>query len=946
MRKHRVAVTTALLVCAGTVSVPATAQADSTNTFYVSNAATASCSDSTTDSSTTPYCTIQAAVNAATSPGDTVVVALGVYAPFSVKASGTAAAPITVKGVSNPLLTNTLSYAGIRATTAENEPAVSIDGASYVDIDDLYLNDAANQSPLAISGSSHITVDSSALWDAYDAPTMSSVPIAAIAGSSNAVTLSRDVFRGYSTAGAVVAVGGSDDTVTDSEVIGPFAGPGIVMNQVTGAAVTGNTLESSCGDAIDIADGSTSASIENNVVPDLQYGNTDVCSAAAESAGAALAVDAASIPGTTADYNTFATGTSYLPDLYLWAGEDYTSAAAFTTGTGQGTHDSAQPTDSANADAPGELATDMKGEPRVDDPDVADTGVGTYSYYDRGASESEDPVDFAPAANWPSKAPVGGTGAYSATLTSKWGSTVTGCTYDFGDGTAAVSVAPDSGGTCTTQHTYTASGIHTVAFTAAFSDGYTYINHAHLVTVDAATPLTPALQILPTSSLGVQTSATESTDGWSLASCTFDFGDGTAPVTTGNCMENHSYASPGTRTVKVSITDAGGNQATTTSTYTTSGSFYTPITPKRVLDTRNGTGTTKSGPVAADGTVKLKLAGVDGLPTSGVTAVALNITATEATKIGVIAAYPDGGTLPNVSNVDFKANQNVANTVIVEVGSDGSVDLANRSAGTTDIVADLEGYYAIGASSGYTPVDQVRVLDTRKTKVPVAAGQTVKLSTSAYPGISAAVMNLTVVDATGNGYVRAYPDGGAVPTTSNVNYLAGQTVANEAVVAVGSDGDIDFTNYGKGQADLIVDLSGYFTPGSGEAFTPVTPERYLDTRSGLGDLTNQNGEDVLVAGTCPLLGNTCAGANEVPAGALAVAANVTVAQPTANGYLTAFPGDETSVPTASLLNFLAGQQTQNALTVGLGPRLGDFQLHNASTGSTQMIVDVFGYYED
>jgi len=86
VRKHRVAVTTALLVCAGTVSAPISAHAAATSTFYVDDGAAGGCSDATSNSSAKPYCTIQAAVNEATAPGDTVSVAVGAYAPFTVLA--------------------------------------------------------------------------------------------------------------------------------------------------------------------------------------------------------------------------------------------------------------------------------------------------------------------------------------------------------------------------------------------------------------------------------------------------------------------------------------------------------------------------------------------------------------------------------------------------------------------------------------------------------------------------------------------------------------------------------------------------------------------------------------------------------------------------------------------------------------------------------------------
>ena len=943
MRKHRVGVATAVLVCAGSVSVPIAAHANSTSTFYVNNAASASCSDSTTDSSTTPYCTIQAAVDAATSPGDTVTVSSGVYAPFKVTASGTAAAPITIEGTPSAIFT--VRPTRVVATAADDEPAATVDGASYVSIENLLFAEGASQSAVDVTSSTHVTVDSD---DALSEATKTTAPVLSVASDSSSVTLSRNFVEPWAAMPGISVQGGSGNVVTTNYVVASGESTGIVLSGTTASDVTSNTLSRTCGAAIDVADGSTATSIENNYVPYI-FGDPALGCGVADDSDFVLRVDKTSTADTVADYNTLITESTSLPNIYSWGGTTYATSAAFASATGQGTHDSTQNINSANSDAPGELSTDIRDNPRVNDPEVADTGAGTYTYYDRGAIQLEDPITLSNAANWPTKAPVGGTGTYTTTATDQWGNTVTGCTYDFGDGTASVTVTPSTDDTCSTQHAYATAGQYDIVLTVSLSDGYDLVDRANAVNVVAAATFTPKLVVSDDGSLGVSAIATAPTDDWSVATCTFDFGDGSAPITNDDCDRSHTYTSSGTRTITVTITDAGGNQESVSQSFTTSGSYFTPITPARVLDTRDGTGVSASGPVAADGVVKLKVAGVDGLPATGVTAVALNVTATEAMKIGYITAYPDGGTLPNVSNVDFKANQNVANTVIVEVGSDGYVDLANESSGTTDIVADLEGYYSTSGTSGYTAVSQVRLLDTRKT-VPVAAGSTVKLSMSAYSGISAAVLNLTVVDATGNGYVTASPDGGAEPATSNLNYLAGQTVANEVVVAVGSDGDIDFTNSGKGQADLIVDLSGYFTSGSGEAFTPLAPLRYLDTRDGVGAVVGGYPDeagadqtiDLEVADICPA--GTCVSTELMPADAAAVAANVTVASPTANGYITVYPGGVSTVPNASVINFLAGQQPQNAVTVGLGSSRGDFNLYNASKGDTQLIVDVFGYY--
>ncbi len=129
---------------------------------------------------------------------------------------------------------------------------------------------------------------------------------------------------------------------------------------------------------------------------------------------------------------------------------------------------------------------------------------------------------------------------------------------------------------------------------------------------------------------------------------------------------------------------------------------YVPLSPSRLMDTRKNLGAV--GPVAAQGTVRLQVAGRGGVPASGVAAVVLNVTVTAPTKSGYVTAYPDGTTLPTASNLNFTAGQTIPNLVIVKVGSNGKVALKNSSAGTVQLIADVAGYYldaiTVGAISG------------------------------------------------------------------------------------------------------------------------------------------------------------------------------------------------------------------------------------------------------
>src|ERR1700680_2661600 len=242
------------------------------------------------------------------------------------------------------------------------------------------------------------------------------------------------------------------------------------------------------------------------------------------------------------------------------------------------------------------------------------------------------------------------------------------------------------------------------------------------------------------------------------------------------------------------------------------GSLCTPRSPVRVMDTGNGTGGV-TGPVGAGATVSLQVAGKAGVPAAGVTAVVLNVTVTSPTASSFVSVYPDGTTRSAASNLDFAAGQTIANLVVVPVGSDGKVDFYNL-AGTVQMIADLSGYYTAGGGSLFTPVSPVRVMDTRNgtggVTGPVGAAATVSLAVAGKAGVpagvTAVVLNVTVTSPTASSFVSVFPDGTARPTTSNLDFVAGQTIANLVVVPVGSDGKVDFYNSG-GTVQLLAELS-------------------------------------------------------------------------------------------------------------------------------------------
>jgi hypothetical protein len=248
--------------------------------------------------------------------------------------------------------------------------------------------------------------------------------------------------------------------------------------------------------------------------------------------------------------------------------------------------------------------------------------------------------------------------------------------------------------------------------------------------------------------------------------------------------------------------------------YTSSaGTRLTTVAPKRILDTRNGTGARKAR-VAARGTVTLTVAGADGVPAKGVSAVALDVTAIGPTKSGSLVVYPDGAARPGTTDLSFTAGKSMTELVVVPV-RDGKVAIYNDSAGQLDLTADVEGYYA-AAGGRFVALGPVRVLDTRsglggsgETVLPHAAAVT--QLTDIPNTATSAVLQVTVTGAQQAGTLIAFADGGPLPTTQNVLFAVGQTVTDLVVVPV-VNGNVDFYNNSPGDLQVVADLEGYYTP--------------------------------------------------------------------------------------------------------------------------------------
>jgi subtilisin family serine protease len=371
------------------------------------------------------------------------------------------------------------------------------------------------------------------------------------------------------------------------------------------------------------------------------------------------------------------------------------------------------------------------------------------------------------------------------------------------------------------------------------------------------------------------------------------------------------------------------------------GTFH-ELDPVRLLDTRTGNGAPLA-TVGAGKTIDVQIAGRGGVPSDGVSAVVLNVTAIAPSMGGFVTVFPHGSPRPLASNLNLVPSDVRPNLVTVRLGASGKVSLYN-AIGNVHLAADIAGWYDSDAFTGdyFHSVAPTRILDTREglgaPDALVGAGGvlTVKAAGAGKPvpaGASAVVVNLTATNVHGSTYVTAYPgDAASPPLASNLNISAGQTRPNLAIVPLDAAGNFKLYN-NAGHTDLIADVQGYYDGDSGgSVFVPTSPTRLLDTRVGTGVATGPLG-----AGSVRTLQISNA---STPDGLTGIVMNVTAVGPTGDGFVTMYPSDPR--PTASNLNLVPFVDTPNLATSSLDGS-GRVKFYNAAA-TVHLVGDLAGYF--
>lgn len=245
----------------------------------------------------------------------------------------------------------------------------------------------------------------------------------------------------------------------------------------------------------------------------------------------------------------------------------------------------------------------------------------------------------------------------------------------------------------------------------------------------------------------------------------------------------------------------------------------------------------------------------------------------------------------------------------------------------------------------YHPIDPVTKLDTRigKGLTGKFVGNTPRTfqitgSDNIPDGATAVTGNLSVIGPTSNWAVYLGPRPRSYPSSSTINFVRGDTTANGVTVPLSDTGSLSATYMaGAGNTtDLVFDLTGYFTPDtSGATYHALPPARIVDTRKALG-----------------LAGKISAGAPNpiavwghggVPLDAVAVTGNLTVVNESTAGAVYLGPSSMAQ-PDVSTIYFKKVQVVANNVTDLLSPTGTLSATFMASSGSTDLVLDVTGYY--
>ncbi|HEX4773160.1 MAG TPA: hypothetical protein VH351_20165 [Bryobacteraceae bacterium] len=385
---------------------------------------------------------------------------------------------------------------------------------------------------------------------------------------------------------------------------------------------------------------------------------------------------------------------------------------------------------------------------------------------------------------------------------------------------------------------------------------------------------------------------------------------------------------------------------------TSNAHWFVPITPCRVADTRNASGTYGllfGAPSLVGGDTRIFPipVGQCDIPLTA-SAYSLNVTAVTHFQssrghgyLGYLTVWPTGESQPGVSTLNSWDGRTKANAVIVSAGIAGGVSVFSTD--DADIILDINGYFLapeLNTGLQFFPLPPCRVFDTRNAAGALggpsfAANETrtipVLQSTCGIPSTAQAYsLNITAIPhGTTLNFLATWPSDQAWSGVSTLNATTGTTTANAAIVPAAANGG-DISVMVSDAADVLADIDGYFAPAAsgGLGLYNLTPCRAFNN-------AEPPGSPAVSGMISPVFDSACG----IPSNAQALVLNATV-QPTGGfGYLTLWEAGAPR-PLASTLNAFDAATTSNLAIVPATQGM----ISAFASNPAYLILDVSGYF--
>jgi len=358
--------------------------------------------------------------------------------------------------------------------------------------------------------------------------------------------------------------------------------------------------------------------------------------------------------------------------------------------------------------------------------------------------------------------------------------------------------------------------------------------------------------------------------------------------------------------------------------------FVPTSPPVRAIDTRDST------PVAAGSVLRVGLAGI---VAPEARAAVIDLAAVDPSAPGYLTAWACDQPMPPTSNVNYAAGETRASHAVVLLAADSSICVFSLM--DTDVLVDVTGAFTNDPTALlFHPFAPTRIYDSRITGGIFARGETRAIAVPS--GASAVAVNVTVADPSRPGFVTVYPCQAALPLVSNLNYVAGQIVANLVETGV-SNGTICVHTFSR--TNVVIDLEGiYSTDDGGLHYQAVPPTRLVDTRSGVGSVFGRPVTDLHDAAVLPA--NAPVATTNVPDDVDALMVSMVAVTPRAPGWAEIGPCVEPGWSTpynSSTLNFVGGDIVANQAITPTGAASGA-DVCTFATSPAFHVVDLTGWF--